>query len=118
MIFVLEDNDDLRELFNIILAEESYDVQTFASAAAFRDYTGAYPDLYLLDIMLPDGDGLTICKEIKDNTLTANIPVIMMSAHVDAASAMEESQPDGFIAKPFDVNHFANYINAKLLKTG
>jgi len=113
-IFVLEDNEDLRELFTIIFQDENYEVTAFATVTAFREYKGALPDLYLLDIMLPDGDGLDICKEIKDDNLTTHIPVVLMSAHADAVETTQRTKSNGFVAKPFDVDHLTKYISIKL----
>ena len=113
-IYILEDNDDLRQLFAYILEDEQYDVETFANVALF-DKNLDIPHLYLLDIMLPDGDGLEVCNRIKANSKSSAIPVIMMSAHKDIKDVKEKCPGVTFIAKPFDIDHLiksiANEIN-------
>ena len=52
-IFILEDNDDLRELYLLILEDQNYDIQTFASVSSFNQSSRIIPNLYLLDVMFP-----------------------------------------------------------------
>ena len=108
-IYILEDNDDLRQLFAFILEDEQYEVQTFPNIANF-DKNLEIPNLYLLDIMLPDGDGLDVCNKLKADIKTAGIPVIMMSAHKEIAEVKEKCPGVTFIAKPFDINHLISSI--------
>jgi len=113
-IYILEDNDDLRQLFAYILEDEHYEVQTFSNIALFNQNLNI-PHLYLLDIMLPDGDGLDVCNRIKADSKTSSVPVIMMSAHKDIREVKEKCPGVTFIAKPFDIDHLiksiANEIN-------
>jgi len=51
VIFILEDNDDLRELYNLILKQEDYKIKTFATVAEFKEHFSQIPDLYLVDVM-------------------------------------------------------------------
>ena len=108
-IFILEDNDDLRQLFALILEDEHYEVETFPNVALF-DKNLSIPNLYLLDIMLPDGDGLEVCNKLKAAAKTKAIPVIMMSAHKEIKDVKEKCPGITFIAKPFDIDHFITSI--------
>ena len=111
-IFIVEDDDGIRELIEFLLVSQQYSVKTFPSARAFHRIVPAeIPDLFLLDIMLPDGNGLDLCKELKMNENTQNIPVVLMSAHADI-SRMEGA--DDFIAKPFDVDELLQRIEKQL----
>ncbi|MFD2517054.1 response regulator [Salinimicrobium flavum] len=67
--------------------------------------------VFLLDIMLPDGNGLDLCRELKNNETTRKIPVVLMSAHADINS-MEGA--DDFISKPFDVDELLRRIERQL----
>lgn len=112
-IFIVEDDDGIRDLIEFLLVSQDYAVKTFPSARSFRKFmSGESPDLFLLDIMLPDGNGLDLCKELKQNDLTKDIPVVLMSAHADI-SRMEGA--DDFIAKPFDVDELLQRIEKQLV---
>lgn len=110
-VFVLEDNEDLRELFTYLLEEESYEVHAYPTVAAFRkSLKCSLPHLLVLDVMLPDGNGLDICSELKADPITENIPIIIMSAHADISDMKEKCKPEEFIAKPFDIQNFIDKV--------
>ena len=111
-VFVLEDNPDLRELFTILLEEESYEVSSFEDVASFNKVICAsLPDIFLLDVMLPDGNGADICHELKSSLRTSHIPIILMSANTSIAEIQHNCQAEDFIAKPFDINDFIKKVN-------
>ena len=114
LIFILEDNQDLIELYELILEEEDYQISAFCTIKAFLEHSTEIPDLYLLDVMLPDGDGVEICRELKKSPLTQNIPVIMISAHSDIADVKRQCPGSDFIAKPFDIGHLSSQIAKRL----
>lgn len=115
-IFVVEDDADIRELLEYLLESENYKVQSFPTAEAFNSqFKSQRPDLILLDIMLPDGDGVTICEELKAEEENSSIPVILMSAHIDT-SKFRKSCADDFIAKPFDIEDLSERIKRQLNK--
>lgn len=111
-IFIVEDDDGIRELIEFLLVSQQYLVRTFPTARAFHQVVpDEVPDLFLLDIMLPDGNGLDLCKGLKAEESTRKIPVVLMSAHADI-SRMEGA--DDFIAKPFDVDELLKRIEQQL----
>ena len=113
-IFVVEDDGDIRELIQFLLIELDYEVQAFATAEAFNNSIGErLPDLILLDIMLPDGNGAEMCEHLKSQDYTSSIPILLMSAHVDPM-VRKESCADDFIAKPFDIEDLATRIKKQL----
>jgi len=114
LIFILEDNEDLRELYELILEEEDYEIQAFATVAEFRQHSTEVPDLYLMDVMLPDGDGIQLCKELNEHPSTAHVPIIMVSAHSDIADVKEECPRADFVAKPFDIAHLTQKIAERI----
>ena len=113
-IHILEDNDELRELYGYILADEDYNLLSFATMQAFHDHTEPLPDLYVLDVMLPDGDGLSLCKTLHDDPLTAHIPVIMVSAHKELTDISALCPHADFLAKPFDIQNLIDKVALKL----
>lgn len=111
-IFVVEDDDGIRELVEFLLVTHQYSVKAFPNARAFyKAVPQEVPDLFLLDIMLPDGNGLDLCKELKESEKTSDIPVVLMSAHADIKGT---GGADDFIAKPFDVDELLKRIARQL----
>jgi CheY-like chemotaxis protein len=112
-VYVVEDNDDIREMIEFLLNDENYEVHGYATAEAFRNKLNMaeqQPDLIVLDVMLPDGNGLEICDQLKADHVTANIPVLLMSAHANFKS-LRPGQAEDFISKPFDIYDFISRID-------
>lgn len=113
-IYVVEDDHDIRGLIELLLISNHYKVQSFPTAKDFqKGITSGRPDLVLLDIMLPDGNGIEICRNLSTNSQTESIPVVLMSAHADANITAEVGARD-FISKPFDVEDFLNRIKKQV----
>lgn len=112
-IFVVEDNDAIREVLEIVLSEENYDVQSYSTVKAFSDRNKSeIPDLYIFDVMLPDGSGINLCEDIRNDSEKTMTPILMMSAHAELRHLSLHCQPDDFITKPFDIDQFVMRVNA------
>lgn len=110
-VFVLEDNEDLRELFTYLLEEASFEVHTYPTAKAFSEsLANILPDMIILDVRLPDGNGIDICGALKRNARTSNIPVMIISAHAHISDAKGEFGADEFVSKPFDIADFIDKV--------
>ena len=110
-IFLVEDDYAIREVLEILLISEDYDVTSFSCVQEFADRDiSVEPDLYLFDVMLPDGSWIDLCKEIKSDTNNSNIPVIIMSAHAHLHKLKNLCKPDDFISKPFDLDNVLGRI--------
>jgi DNA-binding response OmpR family regulator len=104
-IYLVEDDGDIRELIRYLLSKYGYNVIQCATANIFREKMNElFPDLIILDIMLPDGNGVDICAEIKSNEATRHIPVLLMSANINNALKFNKSAAEGFISKPFNID--------------
>lgn len=115
IIYIVEDNDDIRELVEYLLEAEGYKVYGFANATTFKaKIENAFPNIIVLDVMLPDGNGMDICNKLKSTPNTADIPVLLMSANTNIAMMSNESKADDFISKPFDIDDLVNRVK-KLL---
>lgn len=114
-IFVVEDDPGIRETLEILLTDEGFLVQSFGAVAEFnrRDKT-ILPDLFLFDVMLPDGSGTDLCRKIKGNEDSMNVPVIIMSAHAELKDISYECLPNDFIPKPFDIDDLLLRIDETL----
>lgn len=103
-ILVVEDEEDILELVKYNLAKEGYRVSAVATGEAGLKATRSnLPDLVLLDIMLPGIDGLEVCKILKNDSKTQNIPIIMLTAKGEESDIVTglEIGADDYLPKPF-----------------
>ncbi|QIL42176.1 response regulator [Pedobacter sp. HDW13] len=115
-IYVVEDNPNIREIIEFLLIEELYEVKTCPNTSDFwLQMNNHLPDMVILDVMLPDGNGLDICNTLKENIKTHNIPVMMMSANNHLNTVKAKCAAEDFINKPFDLNDFAGRIEKHLM---
>lgn len=102
-IFVLEDDKDIGFILNHILFEEGYRVSVYERLSDIREGLHDHmPDLLLMDVRLPDGNGMELCAELKSSEKDSP-PILMMSADWDAHNR-GICAADEFIAKPFDLD--------------
>jgi len=120
-IFAVEDDASLQDLYKYSL-ESEFDCRCFDEGESFFDVLSkkTYPDLILLDIMLPGDNGFMILARLKDDTATAQIPVLLVSAKGDEVSKVRglNMGADDYIAKPFSVLELIARIKANLRKSG
>ena len=114
-IFVLEDDKDIREVIEWILESEEYKVVSFDSVKDFmsRDRL-ELPDLFILDVMLPDGSGLEVCSELRKDSSYNHIPILIMSAHASVKQVSGSGEANGFIQKPFDMGNFIETVHTHI----
>lgn len=114
-ILVVEDDEAISAIIETILKMSGFDVEIFANAKEFSTHLESFePELILLDIRLPDGDGTELCKSVKLNEATKKIPVILMSAHVNSTDMIRDAGADSFISKPFDIDNLVEEVNKYL----
>lgn len=114
-ILVVDDDVDILVVMEILLAMKGFKVEVTAKwENAFDKINQFKPDLILLDILISGNDGRTICKQLKSQSETKDIRVIMLSAHPSAALSIREYGADDFIAKPFNVNDLLAKVNSHL----
>ena len=117
MIFILEDDDNIRKLIKYSLTSQNFEVQDFSLPSEFwRVLENKTPDLILLDIMLPEEDGISILKKLRSNSKTSSIPVIMLTAkdsEYDVVNGLD-SGADDYITKPFGMMALVSRIKAVL----
>lgn len=117
MIFFLEDDDNIRKLVCYALNKEGYDIEGFDKPSLFwKRMDDAIPQLILLDIMLPEEDGLSVLQKLQSNKKYNSIPVIMITAknsEFDTATGLDLGADD-YIAKPFGMVEFVSRVRAVL----
>lgn len=115
-ILVIEDNHAILDVITLILQSEAYNVTGLNKSADMMFHIEQLkPDLLILDIMLPDGDGRELLKKLRSDTTTDQIPVLMISARYTAQNVEHgEYKPNGFLAKPFDIDDLLDKIEGIL----
>lgn len=109
-ILVADDDHAIVEATSMILEESGYHVDTTLDGGIVYELKKDFPDLLLLDIWMSGQDGREICKFIKSNEATKNIPVVLISASRDIETSAKEAGADDFIAKPFDMNELLDKV--------
>lgn len=104
-ILVIDDDEDILEILNIIFQESGYDVILSNTGEAARHIKVIHPDLILLDVRIVGSDksGPEICREIKANYETKDLPVMLVSAETDLHLIARECSADAYLSKPFDI---------------
>ena len=114
-ILVVDDDLDILVVMEILLTMKGFEVEVTAKwENTFEKIESFKPELILLDVLISGNDGRTICKQLKSQEETKNIPIIMFSAHPSAAATIADYGANDFIAKPFDVNDLLAKVNNQL----
>lgn len=120
LIYVVEDDISIQEIESFALSNAGYQVEGFSSAGAFFEaISRKLPDLVLLDVMLPDEDGLSIVKKLRLNRETVTIPVIMVTAKTTEMDKVKglDIGADDYMTKPFGVMELISRVKAMLRRS-
>ncbi|HMB01811.1 MAG TPA: response regulator, partial [Spirochaetota bacterium] len=120
LIYVVDDEPDILELVSLNLKKQNYNVEEFETGEEIlREIKKQKPDLIILDLMLPDTDGLEICKTLKGSDRYKYIPVIMLTAKGEETDKIIglELGADDYITKPFSVKELAARVKAILRRS-
>jgi two-component system alkaline phosphatase synthesis response regulator PhoP len=116
-ILIVEDDEDIRELISYNLEREGYTVTGVSCGEkALISIGGGKTSLIILDLMLPGIDGLTICKQLKNEEATSHIPIIMVTARGEEEDIVKglELGADDYITKPFSIQVLCARVKAVL----
>ena len=105
-ILIVEDDFDISNMLRIFFTGHGYQVDVAARGSdALEQCRKSLPDLVVLDIMLPDMDGYTVCKEMRTTTRTSHIPIIFLTQKDERSDKIAglELGADDYITKPFDI---------------
>lgn len=116
-ILIVEDEEDVMELIRYNLAKEGFNCDSAHNGQeALKKAQATLPDLLLLDLMLPEVDGLEVCKRLKSSPQTEHIPIVMVTAKSDEADIITglELGADDYITKPFSPKVLVARVRAVL----
>lgn len=118
LITVVEDEVDILEVVLLHLNRSQYSTKGFYDIKSFKDFLQKkiLPDLIILDLMLPDGDGFELCKELKSSEKYSSIPVIMLTARAEETDKVLglELGADDYVTKPFSPKELVARVKAVL----
>jgi pilus assembly protein CpaE len=113
-VLLVDDDDILRKMTGALLAKQGFEVVPIENGPKTIEYLKTNtPDIILLDVMMPDMDGFTVCREIRTNPATARIPIIMLTALDSVENKLKgfEVGADDYLAKPCDIAELTVRIN-------
>ena len=116
-ILVVEDSPDIADLIVRYLQRAGYTTDHLVSGGQVaRHLRKSVPDLIVLDLMLPDVDGLQVCQALRHDATTAAIPIIMLTARADEADRIHglELGADDYVSKPFSPKELVARVGALL----
>ena len=120
MIYLLEDDDSIREIVIYTLNSQGMEARGFARPSAFWEAMGEQtPSLVLLDVMLPEEDGISVLKKLRASAHTARLPIIMLTAkgtEYDKVLGLDAGADD-YVTKPFGMMELLSRIRALLRRT-
>lgn len=120
MIYLVEDDENIRELVVYTLNNSGFEAKGFHDAKSFwAQMDKKIPDLLLLDIMLPDEDGLSILKKLRQSVITKSLPIMMLTAKSSEYDKVIgfDNGADDYLPKPFGMMELLARIKALLRRT-
>ena len=113
-ILIADDDAGIVDAMQILLEDEGYEVITTLDGEKVYEMYKQNPDLVFLDIWMSGINGSTVCKKLKADEATKNIPVIMFSANRDTAEIATQCGADGFLSKPFEIKELLEIVKKYL----
>ena len=120
LIYIVEDDESIREIETIALKNSNYIVSAFENAKEFyKKLDELVPDLILLDVMLPDESGYDIVRKLRKRPATQDIPIIMVTAKTTEMEMIKglDGGADDYIKKPFSIMELITRVKALLRRT-
>ena len=109
-ILITDDDEGVQDIFRLIFERAGYDVQVLGEGLSILENNYKRPDLFVLDRQLSGQDGLKVCKFLKSQNTTKDIPVIIVSATPGIGKMAKEAGADDFIEKPFQIKDLLGVV--------
>ena len=120
LIYIVEDDDNIREIEEYTLKNAGFEAMSFTDISQLTDAMNQKsPDLLIVDIMLPDGDGLQLVKNLRSSAQYRDLPIIVVTAksgEIDIVKGLDYGADD-YITKPFSVLELASRVKSLLRRT-
>lgn len=114
-ILLVDDDESILDSVELVLEESGYKIETTPKGSeTYQKVQNFKPDLILLDVLMSGVDGREICKTLKSDESTKQIPLIMISAHPSASKSSLKCGANDFLAKPFDTQDLLKIIQKHL----
>ena len=113
-VLLVDDDEMLRKMTEVLLSKQGFEVTAVENGAkTLQQLKFMLPDVILMDVMMPDMDGFTVCREIRANPVTARVPIIMLTALDSVENKVKgfEAGADDYLAKPFETAELVARIN-------
>jgi two-component system phosphate regulon response regulator PhoB len=109
-IIIIEDDPDTLDIMSYILAEEGYETIAANNSKPLDEVSVHQPMLILLDNRLTEGSGRDFCTRFKKDPATRHFPVVLVSANPGLETIALESNADGYLKKPFDIEELLDLV--------
>ena len=112
-ILIVDDEPAVSQLLTILLASHGYATKVAASGRQALESISPEIDLILLDMVLPDSEGIKICQQLKANSQTKDIPIIVISGNQNKSDRIKSLYlgAEDFLSKPFTIDNLEAIIN-------
>jgi len=110
-IVFVDDDPDTLDALNLIFDPEEYEVTLYSNGNAILENQAVIPDVYVLDKQISGVDGLDICRFLKKQQRTSNIPVIILSASPYIKNQANEAGANDVLEKPFAIQELRNLVS-------
>jgi len=109
-VLVADDDPGIRDIFKMIFEKAGYSIEVKDNGRDILENKYELPDVFLIDKQLSGSDGLNLCRYLKSNASTKDIPVIMVSASPDIGLLSQKAGADAYIEKPFDLKYLLKIV--------
>jgi DNA-binding response OmpR family regulator len=111
-ILIADDDPGIQDILTIIFERAGFEVEIKKNGEDLLNNRFTMPDLFLVDKQLSGYNGLDICRYLKSQRHTKNIPVVMISASPDIGRSSREAGADAYIEKPFEITNLVDLVNS------